>query len=644
MDYKQIARDIVDKVGGVENVADLMHCFTRLRFTLRDKSKVKKEELARVEGVIQVVEAGGLTQVVLGSKVEKVYNELSPMLNLDGGGSAAPKGKLGNRILQILSAMFTPIIPAIAASGLIKGLLTAARLIFKNYGVDISTNDTYVILFAASQVIFYFMPIFLAYTAAKALKCNPIVAMSIGGLLVYPAIETMMQDVATASSIFGLPITKGAWQIGESTRVFSYVESVIPIVLAVIVLSYLERFLKKYIPEVLQVIMVPGISLIVMVPVSLVVVGPVGIYVGNLIQAAYNAVIGFNAIFGGALIGGLWGVFVIFGAHRALLPVGLNDVAVSGRQNLLAFAGAANFSQGGAALGVALRTKNRKLRGVAVSAVISAALVGITEPAIYGCNLRLKRPMVSAIICGAIGGGVMGFGNVYGDAFANNGVLTIFSYAAFGMGPFVYYLVGCAIAFFGAAALTFILGFEDDKEEALEAGEAALPAAGAPSAAASAVSAEDADLEVTSPLKGQCIPLSEVKDEVFSSGALGVGVAILPETGEVVAPCDCKVSVVYPTGHALVFELDNGVEMLIHIGMNTVELDGKYFTKHVEAGDVVKKGTKIVSFDKDKIVAEGYDIAVPVLISNASQYAAVSGLPGREVDEDTPIIRIRTKD
>ena len=467
MDPKKTAAEILENVGGKENISDVSHCFTRLRLVLKDDSKANKDVVEHIEGVIQVVEAGGQFQVVLGAKVTKVYDEIVPMIGIEGSGEVAAdddaKGNLGNRILQTVAKMFTPLIPAIAAGGLIKGLLTAAKLIFAQQGVDISTNDTYVLLYAASQVIFYFMPIFLGYTAAKALKCNEIIAMVLGGFLCYPAVDAIIQDVNTATTIYGLPVVKAAWTIGESTKVFSYTESVIPILLAVIALMFLERGLKKIIPEILQIILVPGLSIIIMLPVTLTVLGPVGIYIGNGIQAVYYALMNFNAMLGGAVVGGLWGVLVIFGAHRALLPVGLNDVAVSGKQNLLAFAGAANFAQGGAALGVMLKTKNEDLKGVAASSVISAVLVGITEPAIYGCNLRLKKPMVCAIVCGAIGGAIMGLGGVYGDAFANNGVLTIFTYAAFGMTQFAFYLVGCAVAFFGAAASTYFIGFDDLK-------------------------------------------------------------------------------------------------------------------------------------------------------------------------------------
>ncbi len=507
MNMNKTAEDILRHVGGRENIRDLSHCFTRLRFVLKDESKVDREAINRLEGVIQTIVSGGQFQVVLGAKVNQSYEGVLQAMEREAGtwepgsesrelgtkpqqsgaerreqrsiihepvpapirpqepGSAkktsrSPSDHL-NTALQTISKIFTPLIPSIAASGLIKGLLTAAKMIAAQRGVDIASNDTYILLFAASQIIFYFMPIFLGYTAARALKCSEVIAMTIGGFLCFPQIDGIIQDVSAVTRIFGIPVVKGAWTIGDSTRVFSYTESVIPILLAVFALSYLERALKRLIPQVLQIILVPGLSLIVMVPLTLSLLGPVGIWVGNMIQTVYYGLMNFNAILGGAVVGGLWGVFVIFGAHRALLPVGLNDVAVSGRQNLLAFAGAANFSQGGAALGVLLRTKNRELKGIAASSVISAVLVGITEPAIYGCNLPLKKPMVCAIICGAVGGAVMGLGGVYGDAFANNGVLTIFTYAAFGMREFMFYLAGIGVAFFGAAVLTWLVGFDD---------------------------------------------------------------------------------------------------------------------------------------------------------------------------------------
>ena len=472
MDYKHIAQSILENVGGAENVKDATHCFTRLRIVLRDPAKSNKTAVEKLEGVLQVVESGGQFQIVLGGKVNKVYDEFLPLVNVAGGEEnliAGDKGSIINTILQTISKIFTPVVPAIAAAGLIKGLLSAAsRLGWVN-----ASSSTYIILFAASNIIFYFMPVFLAYTTAKALKCSEIIAMVLGGFLCYPQIDAIVQDVANVSTIFGLPVIKTAFTIGESTRVFSYIESVIPIVLSVIVLSWLEKLLKKIIPDMLQIIMVPGLSLIIMLPVMLTVVGPVGAYVGYGMQWVYNEVMGISPMLGGAVVGGLWGVFVIFGAHRALLPIGLNDVSVTsaihkcgaGHNTLMCYAGAANFSQAGAALGVMLKTKSKELKQIAGAATISAFLVGITEPAIYGCNLRLKRPMMCAIIAGALGGAIMGFGGASNHGFANNGILTIATYYCSDntLTMFLSYLIGIAVAFFGAAILTYLVGFEDDE-------------------------------------------------------------------------------------------------------------------------------------------------------------------------------------
>lgn len=623
MNIRKIANDILEQVGGASNVQSLTHCFTRLRFVLRDEKKADKKKIEKLEGVISVMSAGGEFQVVCGAKVTQIYSEIEVLLDPENDTMKSStkqehentkqqvnskqqennkhQGKrLANRILQTITQIFTPLVPAIAAAGLIKGLLTAAKLIMQRKGIDISTTDTYTILYAASQVIFYFFPIFLAMTTAKALKCNQVIAMVIAGTLVYPSIDAIIQDTEIATTIFGFPVIKGAWQIGESVKVFSYTESVIPIILAVLVMAYFEKFLKKWIPEVIQLILIPGLELLVMLPLTLCLLGPVGIYIGNAIQVGYDFVIGISPVLGGALIGGLWGVFVIFGAHRALLPIGLNDVALNGHQNILAFAGSANFAQGGAALGVLLKTKNKGLKQVAASGTIAASLVGVTEPAIYGCNLRYKKPMICAIVAGAIGGAIMGFGGVYGDAFANNGVLTIFTYAAFGMNKFIFYLIGIAVAYFGAAILTYVVGFEDDVEERNQTRDE--------------VGVDE--IPVYAPMTGKLISLEEVNDKVFASKQLGDGVAILPEVGEVVAPENGTVTTIYKTLHAIGFTTDSGIEVLIHVGINTVKLDGTYFKAHVVEGQQVRKGEKILSFDIKAIQGEGYDITTPIIVTN----------------------------
>lgn len=622
MDYKTVAANILKNVGGAENVTDLTHCFTRLRFVLKNEELANKAVIEKLEGVIQVVVAGGQFQVVIGTKVNKVYDEILPMVNLSGEKVEAEKGSIWNSILQGISKIFTPLVPAIAASGLIKGLLVIAS----RMGWVADTNSTYILLNTASNVIFYFMPVFLAYTTAKTMKCNKINAMVLGAFLCHPVIDALIQDVSNPSTIFGLPVIKKAFTIGESVKVFSYVESVIPIILTVIALSYLEKMLKKIIPDMLEIVLVPGLSLIIMLPVMLVVLGPVGIYVGYAIQWLYQTLYSFSPILGGTIVGGLWGVCVIFGAHRALLPIGLNDVALTGTNTLMCFAGSANFAQAGAALGIALKTKNKDMKQVAIAATIPAFLVGITEPAIYGCNLRLKKPMVCAVIAGAVGGAIMGIGHAVNTGFANNGILTIMTYYGEGtlFSQFMSYLIGIVVAFVGAAALTYIVGFEDLADDGNEV--QTLPTL--------------KEGSITSPVIGNVMKLTDVKDEVFSSEAMGKGIAVMPTENYVVAPEDCKVSVIFPTKHAIGLTLDNGVELLIHIGMNTVELNGKYFEQHVEVGSRVSKGTKIVSFDKEAIEKEGYDMTIPVVVTNSTEFKNIQTVDSGKVDQDTDVIYV----
>lgn len=455
MNFNIIAKEILKNVGGRENIKEVTHCYTRLRFSIADLNKVNKEKLSEIEGVLTVVESMEQLQVVIGSKVDRVYKELEPMLGKPAKQNDEEQAKKFslNKVLTTIAQIFTPTIYALAGSGMIKGILAVVSMYCMNkYNMDIKQNDTYVILNAASDAVFYFFPIILGYTSAKVFKAHEIISMLLGATLCYPGIVALMAE-ERAVTLFSLNITKA-----------SYTSSVIPIIIAVWMLSYLEKFLKKVIPDVIETIMVPTLSILVMVPATLLVFGPIGIYLGNGVNWFYQLLMNFSPILCGAFIGGMWCVLVIFGAHRPILPIAINDVAQNGRQNLLAFAGAANFSQAGAAMGVFLKSKNKALKTVALSGSITA-LFGITEPAIYGANLRLKKPMICAVICGAIGGGIMGYGGAFGTAFANQGVLTIPVYADAGIRGFAAYLIGCAVAFFGSAVLTYIVGFKEIEEE-----------------------------------------------------------------------------------------------------------------------------------------------------------------------------------
>lgn len=624
MDYQAIAKEILKDVGGKDNIVDVTHCYTRLRFVLKDTKQANKEALLQTEGVISVVESGGQYQVVLGNKVAHVYNALEPLLaqQLTTKTSTKEKNSLGNRILNTVAAIFTPVVPAIAASGMLKGILAIAVMVANNfYQVDLKPLNTYIILSAASDALFYFMPVILGYSAAKVFKTNEYIAMVIGATLCYPTIVSLMTE-ESAVTLFGLHVTKA-----------NYVSTVIPIILAIFMLAYVQRFLEKVIPEVLKIIMVPTLSLLLMIPATLLLFGPIGIYLGDGVNWLYYYIMNLSPILLGGFIGGIWCVLVIFGAHRGLVPIGINDVARTGRQNLLAFAGAANFSQAGAAFGVFVRTKNKDLKAVAASATVTA-LFGITEPAIYGANLRLKKPMIYAVASGAAGGALMGWGGSYGTAFANQGLLTIPVYAEAGTKAFICYLLGCGIAFFGAFLLTIFLGFND-----LPLDESRQE----PGLKTEAGTVKEKQ-RIQAPVQGQLVSLDQINDEVFASQQMGKTLAIYPTEEQIVSPGNGQVTALYPTHHAIGLKLDNGAEILLHIGINTVELKGRGFETFVKVGERVRLGQKLLSFDKQIIQAAGYDPTVLVIVTNTAEMAIIETTKQTEITPQTNLFFMQVKE
>ena len=624
MDYQAIAKEILKDVGGKDNIVDVTHCYTRLRFVLKDTKQANKEALLQTEGVISVVESGGQYQVVLGNKVAHVYNALEPLLaqQLTTKTSTEEKNSLGNRILNTVAAIFTLVVPAIAASGMLKGILAIAVMVANNfYQVDLKPLNTYIILSAASDALFYFMPVILGYSAAKVFKTNEYIAMVIGATLCYPTIVSLMTE-ESAVTLFGLHVTKA-----------NYVSTVIPIILAIFMLAYVQRFLEKVIPEVLKIIMVPTLSLLLMIPATLLLFGPIGIYLGDGVNWLYYYIMNLSPISLGGFIGGIWCVLVIFGAHRGLVPIGINDVARTGRQNLLAFAGAANFSQAGAAFGVFVRTKNKDLKAVAASATVTA-LFGITEPAIYGANLRLKKPMIYAVASGAAGGALMGWGGSYGTAFANQGLLTIPVYAEAGTKAFICYLLGCGIAFFGAFLLTIFLGFND-----LPLDESRQE----PGLKTEAGTVKEKQ-RIQAPVQGQLVSLDQINDEVFASQQMGKTLAIYPTEEQIVSPGNGQVTALYPTHHAIGLKLDNGAEILLHIGINTVELKGRGFETFVKVGERVRLGQKLLSFDKQIIQAAGYDPTVLVIVTNTAEMAVIETTKQTEITPQTNLFFMQVKE
>lgn len=624
MDYQAIAKEILKDVGGKDNIVDVTHCYTRLRFVLKDTKQANKEVLLQTEGVISVVESGGQYQVVLGNKVAHVYNALEPLLaqQLTTKTSTKEKNSLGNRILNTVAAIFTPVVPAIAASGMLKGILAIAVMVANNfYQVDLKPLNTYIILSAASDALFYFMPVILGYSAAKVFKTNEYIAMVIGATLCYPTIVSLMTE-ESAVTLFGLHVTKA-----------NYVSTVIPIILAIFMLAYVQRFLEKVIPEVLKIIMVPTLSLLLMIPATLLLFGPIGIYLGDGVNWLYYYIMNLSPILLGGFIGGIWCVLVIFGTHRGLVPIGINDVARTGRQNLLAFAGAANFSQAGAAFGVFVRTKNKDLKAVAASATVTA-LFGITEPAIYGANLRLKKPMIYAVASGAAGGALMGWGGSYGTDFANQGLLTIPVYAEAGTKAFICYLLGCGIAFFGAFLLTIFLGFND-----LPLDESRQE----PVLKTEATTVKEKQ-RIQAPVQGQLVSLDQINDEVFASQQMGKTLAIYPTEEQIVSPGNGQVTALYPTHHAIGLKLDNGAEILLHIGINTVELKGRGFETFVKVGERVRLGQKLLSFDKQIIQAAGYDPTVLVIVTNTAEMSVIETTKQTEITLQTNLFFMQVKE
>lgn len=447
--YEKLITDIVGNVGGIDNISSATHCFTRLRLILRDPARADKDALEGLAKVLKVVEANGQTQVVIGNEASAVYDEMVETYPTIAGGSVdevieedEEQGPAWQRVLNIIASVFTPTIPALAGAGVIKGLL----VLLATTGVLANTTGTYQILNAAADAVFYFMPIILAYTAAKVFKCDAVISMTIGAALVYPSLVTFMAE-NEAITFLGIPVINT-----------TYGSSVIPTILAVWAYSYLERALNRVIPAIMKSVVAPMISLIVMVPLTLLVFGPFGNYTSVAVGNFFQMITSFSPLLAGAFFGGVYSILVMFGMHRALVPIGINEVSAYGSTTLWAFTGPSNFSQAGAAFGTFLRLKDKEMRSVALSAALTA-LFGITEPALYGVNLKYKRPMIAVVIAGAVGGAIAGVGGARAYAVAIPSILTLPTF--FGEG-FAAFCIAIVVAFFGAAALAFILGPDEN--------------------------------------------------------------------------------------------------------------------------------------------------------------------------------------
>jgi PTS system beta-glucosides-specific IIC component len=612
VDYRTLAGDILEKVGGETNVASLAHCATRLRFKLKDRDKADKAAVEKLPGVITVMEAGGQFQVVIGNDVPVVFAEIGQISKLTGDTVApdeGPKGNLFNQFIDLISKIFSPILWTLAGLGLLKAFLA----LFTTLGWLAADSQTYTILNAAADGMFQILPVFLGLTAARRFGANQFTAMAVAAALVYPSIIAL-NSAGEPVSFFGIPVV-----------MVSYVSSVIPIIVAVWLQSLLEKALTKVLPSVLRNFSLPLITVTVMVPLTLIVVGPITSYAATGLSAGITWLFTVAPWLGGIIMGGFWQVFVLFGLHWGLVPVMLNDIATVGHSLLMGPLPSAVLAQGAAALAVAIRSRNAKLKQIAGPAALSGMLAGVTEPAIYGVNLPLKRPFYYGIAGGAVGGAIAAAGGSASNTLAFPSLLALPSFLT--VGSFVMQLIAVAVAVGLAFTLTLVLGFEDPKDEPADEGGPAIviPGVGAP--------------EVKAPVSGALVALADVKDKVFASGALGNGLGIVPSHGQVYAPFAGTVVTAFPTGHAFGVKSPDGVEVLIHIGIDTVQLDGKGFTSAVSQGQSVEAGDLLCTVDLDAISAAGYDPTTIVVVTNTAQFAAVLPAEGHEVSHgDTAIV------
>lgn len=615
-----VAQRVLDLVGGPTNVNDLTHCVTRLRFDLKDESKADTKALQADDAVLGVVKAGGQYQVVIGNTVGEVHDAMVPLLGHGTAGhdpEPAKKTNVAQNVINTVASLFTPLVPALAGGGIVKGLLVLAVTL----GWMNREMGAYQILNAASDAVFYFIPILLAYTCARRFKSDPVVAMVIAGSLLYPAFVTFMEENPRID-FFGLPVISA-----------NYASSVIPIILAVWAASYLEKGLNKVLPGPTRMVMTPAIVLAVIVPLTLLVFGPFGTSLSTAIGNGFTWITGLSPVVAGAVFGGTYPLLVMFGMHRALVPIGINEVATTGRTALWAFTGPSNFADAGAAFAVALRARSRATRSVATAAGLTA-LCGITEPALYGVNLVFKRPMVGVLTGGAIGGAIAGWGGAHAYAVAIPSVLTIPAFIGEG---FVSFLIAISVAFVVGFAISFTLGIKE--------GDAAdeLPTADAGSSGGAAAQEAATATTVCSPMSGEVATLDEARDAAFGSRALGDGVLIRPTSDEVVSPIDGEVIMVFPTNHAVGVRADGGAELLIHVGINTVSLQGKHFTSHVQRGDRVAVGQSLITFDRVGVEADGLSTESYVVVSNPKKFRPSAITTGR-IDAGQPVFETTAKE
>ena len=636
--YDALAKTIIKDVGGKDNVISVVHCTTRLRFKLKDEKKANDDALKDTDGVVTVVKAGGQYQVVIGNEVADVYEAVLKEGGFSGGGQVADDDlddsnmSLMDKAIDLISGIFTPILGPMAAAGMIKGLTAMCA----SFGWLAKTSGTYEVLYAIGDGFFYFLPLILAITSAKKFKVDRFTAITIGAAMCYPAMVAMNSSKKVLFDLFNgtfLHSQVHATFLGIPIISMNYTSTVIPIILAVWFASVVEKWCKEWIPTVVKTFLVPFVTLLIVVPLTFLIIGPLATWIGNALAAITSAVYNFSPVLAGILLGGFWQVFVIFGVHWGFVAVMMSNIAALGYEPILGLSLGASFAQIGVVLAILLQTKDQKLKGIALPAFLSG-IFGVTEPAIYGVTLPRKKPFILSCIAAGVGGGLIGF---FGTKMYMMGGMGVFVIPA-AIGP----KTGVDMSVYGlmiAMAVSFVLGFilqmalgkksvdqAYDEKQAKAVQEVASQADAIAKAAPSLASTSDLNVstELVSPLAGELLPLSEVKDEVFSSGAMGEGVAVEPSEGVLHAPADGKVVMTFPTGHAIGMKTSDGAEILMHIGMDTVNLQGHGFETLVAKGDEVKAGDELVKFDIDAIHAKGYVVTTPIVVTNSKDYEKIT--------------------
>lgn len=603
-DYAEIADTLIAALGGKENITRLFHCMTRLRFYVKDRTKIHEKEILKVSGISGVNWHEDQFQVIAGNEVNEMYKALEnkgvPTDDAPAAESQSSKSVV-SKIIDSITGCMTPMIPALTAAGMIKVVLS----LLTTFHLVTDTSSTYQVISMIGDVTFYFMPFLIAANAAKVFRVNQSLALFIAGVYLSPAFVSMVASDA-AITLFGLPITKAT---------YSY--SVIPVILMVWITHYIELLVDRITPKMVKLILNPTLVILISAPIALIVVGPLGTITGNGLAVAINFL---SAKLGFIIVGILAATFpfiVMTGMHHALTPIGLNAIATGGTDTLIFVSQVcSNIAQSGSSFAVAVKSKDENMKQLASAAGVSA-LMGITEPALYGVTLKLKRPVVAAAIAAGIGGIVGGLLHV-SLYIAQNCIMAIPAFIGEkGMSNLLYGIIMIVVSFVASFVLTFIFGFEDAEPEQEEKKTESKEAEKTQQNNTKPLVEK---IELCAPVSGTVKALSDVPDKTFAEKVLGDGAAIVPEEGKVYAPADGTVANIMDSKHGIMFVTDSGAEVLIHIGLDTVNLKGKYFKSYVSDGDKVKKGTLLVEFDLEAIKGEGYNLITPMVVTNISDY------------------------